>query len=424
MTQSEASRSSVAFDKKAGLRAVEVSSVDTFPGGGSTGDTRRVETAVLIVTWNHARFIRRCLASLERAILPPGGARVLILDNASTDGTACAVRAYLAERPRAAHRRMPIDLLCADQNLGFAAGMNVLLSRAQKMGARFFYLLNPDTEVHPAFLTRALDAFCDPEVGIVQSLIRFRRDPDVINTAGNSLHWLGFGYVSGAPAEMLDHLNGAYPTIGYASGAGMAVREEVLRTVGTFDPRLFAYHEDLDLSWRARIAGWQVVLAPLSVVYHDYEFDRHRAKLFLAERNRVVVTLSCYEVRTLALLWPALLAVEGAVWGGALLGGWWREKWRALRSLLDLDTLRWIGHRRRAIGRARRVPDIAVMKHMTHRMPWPAAAPRIVRVLGDAVLRLYCRAACGALRVLGPRTSCGTRQPVATPAANQLLKAA
>ncbi len=350
--------------------------------------------AVLVVTWNHSRVIERCLTALDGAETPPGGFRVLILDNASRDGTAERVRAYLRTRSESARRRVQMELRVASRNTGFAGGMNHLLRHALRTGARFVYLLNPDTVVDAQFLRGALRAMADPCVGIVQSLLLLHGAPDRVNSWGNELHWLGFGTVGGHDCPIRGRLARAHlgrREIGYASGAAMLVRAEVFEGVGLFDEKLFAYHEDLELSWRARLAGWRVVLEPDSIVHHDYEFARYRRKFYLAERNRVVVLFSCFQTSTLALLAPALLCAEVGVWLAAMREGWWREKWESYRSLWRAETLRWIRERRRLVAHVRRHPDGALAHAFSARFPGQGGAPRLARWLLLAPLQFYCR---------------------------------
>ena len=99
----------------------------------------------------------------------------------------------------------------------------------------------------------------------------------VIHSRGNELHYLGVGFVGGDGEP--DRALGEEP-IAYASGAAVLYRAHGLRDVGLFDPALFMYHEDSDLGWRLRLAGWQSVLAPAAVIYHDYDFTGAARKGF------------------------------------------------------------------------------------------------------------------------------------------------
>src|SRR5204862_337230 len=114
-----------------------------------------------------------------------------------------------------------------------------------------------------------------------------------------------------------------------------------LERLGLFNEELFAYHEDLELGWRAHLAGFRVVIEPASRVAHKYEFTRSPRKYYWMERNRALVGLWCYHAGTLALVAPAFVAMEAGLWLFALKTGWWREKAQAYRYLLEAR--RWPG---------------------------------------------------------------------------------
>jgi hypothetical protein len=132
---------------------------------------------------------------------------------------------------------------------------------------------------------------------------------------------------------------------------------------------LFLYYEDVDLSWRARIAGMRVVYCPEAVVLHGYEFSRRGRKWFLLERNRLFSVLTNYEGRTLLLLAPLLLAVELGLLVVAALGGWLGHKLRAYASLTRMR--RALFNRRRAVKVSRRRSDADLFVYFSDRLDSP-----------------------------------------------------
>lgn len=309
--------------------------------------------AVVIVSFNARRFVEACFGSLARARL--GGAEVIVVDNASADGTVGAIRSGFPW----------VTVVEAGANLGFAGGNNLGIRRALDDGCEWVYLLNPDTEVEPGFLEEALAvASADPGTGAVQSLILLDPERGRINTAGNKIHFLGFGYCGlyRAPrgeAPVAPH------EIAFASGAGSLWRAAALRVVGLFDEALFLYHEDLDLGWRLRLAGWRALLAPRSVVFHKYEFTRNPRKYFLIERNRYLVLGKNLSPRTMLVLLPFLVIGEVGLLAVAALSGWLPEKLRADAALLRPTEIRRLRAARRDVQRTRRVRDAEVMRVFT-----------------------------------------------------------
>ncbi len=300
---------------------------------------------VVVLTYNSAADVDACFGSLAAARL--GGAEVVVVDNASTDGTAAAIR----------ERHPWATVIDSGANLGFAAGNDVGIRRALASGAEWVYLLNPDTDVEPGFLEEALAvAEADPRAAAVQSLLLLHPDRDRVNTAGNAIHFLGFGYC-GAYRAPRESVPDEPREIAFASGAAVLLRAAALREVGAFDERLFMYQEDQDLGLRLRLAGWRARLAPRSLVWHHYAFSRNRRKYFYLERNRYVVLAKSLRLRSLLVLAPFLLAADLALLALAGAQGWLPEKVEAYRALLSRQTRDHVRAERARIQASRVVSD-------------------------------------------------------------------
>ena len=332
---------------------------------------------VAVVTHDSERVIEACLASLERAALAAASARVVVIDNASRDGT---VERVSAGFPWA-------SLRVNDRNLGFASAANLALAEAQS--SEFVYLLNPDTEVEPRFLEHALAAAADPRVAAVQSLLLLPPDGARIDSAGNAIHVLGFGYCRshGRPRSAAPR---SVEEIPFASGAGVLLRLAALRETGSFDDSLFLYCEDLDLGWRLRRAGWISIVAPESIVVHAHEFARHHDKEYLLERNRWRVLLANWSARSLAVLALPLLVNELAMLAIAAKDGWLGSKLRALASTFDRSSWRSIGAARRRSRAVRRVSDRDVARWMSPRIELVGGeTPLLRRLANPAVTAIW-----------------------------------
>jgi GT2 family glycosyltransferase len=315
-------------------------------------DPGHLRVAVVVVTYEAERFVEDCFGSLRRADVAGASVEVIAVDNGSRDGTVRLLRERFPE----------VTVIENGRNLGFAEGNNVGIRLALERGAEFVYLLNPDTEVAPGFLREALEvARARPDDGAVQSLLLLADERDLVNTAGNAVHFLGLGYctrfrepaasVPDAPAE-----------IAFASGACVLLRASALRAAGLLDEALFLYQEDLDLGWRMRLAGWGAVLAPRSLVFHEYAFSRNPEKFYFLERNRALVLLKNLRLRNLLLLSPALLAGEIGLAAVALRGGWFRQKLRAWGHLLTPTAWRHVRAGRTAQRSIRRVEDAEIVR--------------------------------------------------------------
>jgi N-acetylglucosaminyl-diphospho-decaprenol L-rhamnosyltransferase len=193
-------------------------------------------------------------------------------------------------------------------------------------------------------------------------------------------HWLGLGWAGGC-GEPAASVPDGLREVGFASGAALVVRREAWDAAGGFDEAYFMYGEDLDLSLRLRLAGWEIGLAPRARVEHAYEFAKGDYKWFHLERNRWWTVLAAYPPPLLALVAPALLAADLALLAVAARGGWLGAKLRAQAAVLR--TLPWALARRRRVQAARRAAParFAAALSATLDSPFlgPAASSPLVR---------------------------------------------
>lgn len=311
---------------------------------------------VIVVAWNHARFVDALFDGLACMDYPREAVNVYIVDNASTDGMADAIRARMDR-----DEDMPnVFFLPQEKNLGFAGGNNVVMEHTQ---AEYVYLLNPDAAFEPSTLRKAVEiAESHSNAASVQSLLVLAQDPSTINSIGNDIHFAGHGYCRGY-LQPRSFASADAASIAYASGAGALYRVSALRHVGLFDETLFAYHEDLELGWRFLIAGYDNLLAVQSVLQHHYEFSRSISKWYLMERNRGIVVLTMYRWGTLLLLLPGLLAIELATWLFAIKGGWASQKAKAIGWFFFPSSWGYLLRKRKEIARLRKRSDRDILKH-------------------------------------------------------------
>jgi GT2 family glycosyltransferase len=274
---------------------------------------------------------------------------VILVDNGCTDGGVKRLHG------------VPRVLIVGDgQNVGFSGGCN--LGAAAATG-EYLALVNGDLIVDSEALIHLVDAVDDPGVAIAVGSVRLSENPDLLNSAGNEIHFLGFSWV-GHFGERADTQSEGRDVAG-AMGAFLALRRDAWEFLGGFDERYFAFHEDAELSWRCWQTGQRVRYAPDAVGTHRYEFNRVGRKLYLAERNRLIFVLTLFQQRTLLLLAPAFVAVEGAVALAALRGGWFADKVDGWRWLVR--NRRWLMNRRQHLQRERTVGDRALSSLMaTH----------------------------------------------------------
>ncbi|MGB9723749.1 MAG: glycosyltransferase family 2 protein [Chloroflexia bacterium] len=297
--------------------------------------------SVIIVNWNGRPYLGPCLEALRRQSW--GDFETILVDNASTDGSPAWVAEHFPE----------VRLIVHPRNLGFAEGCNRGWAEAR---GEFLILLNNDTQAEPSFLEALVEAAGqDERVGLVGGVLVFDRRPEFIASAGIRMQWDGVALDLWA-GRRREELPEAPQEIFGPSGGAALLRRTLLEEVGLFRPEFFAYLEDADLAWRARLSGWRALLAPRAVVRHVYSAtggqDSPRKSFYLARNRWLVLFLNLP-----AGLWlryaPLILAYDLAACAYGVLSGRhevWRGRLAALRMLPRL----W--PERRAVQRRRRVP--------------------------------------------------------------------
>ncbi|MBU0495734.1 MAG: glycosyltransferase family 2 protein [Chloroflexi bacterium] len=209
--------------------------------------------SVIIPNWNGARFMPGVLNSLAAQTYPR--VEVIVVDNASADDSVALIE-----------REYPwVRQVLLDENRGLTGGVNAGIAATR---GEIIALLNNDAEADPAWLEElalALDNY--PEAGAVASKMLLYDKRDVLNSAGD------FYTVAGEPGNrgVWERDEGQYDDAAYVfSGCGGAVayRRAMLDRIGLFDESLFMYCEDVDLGWRAQLAGYKTVYTPRARIYH------------------------------------------------------------------------------------------------------------------------------------------------------------
>jgi GT2 family glycosyltransferase len=312
-----------------------------------------LRAVAIVVAYNSGEALVRCLDSLDVPVVVVNNGDPIHLE------------------------REGVRVIQSERNDGFGAGCN---RGAAQTDAEVLVFLNPDTVVQPGAVAALAEA---ASVGVAQARLRLLDRPEILNSSGNVLHVSGLAWPGGYgdPADSLTERR----DIPYASGAAFAIRSDLFRELGGFTEELFLYQEDLELCWRARLAGRRVVVEPGADVLHDYVLERpERRKEYYLERNRLIFVLTAFSGRLLFLLAPVLLAVEAGIALVALRQGWLREKARGWAWLARNTS--WLAAHRRQTQALRRVPDRELARFLAPAVdPRMLELPRGVAVLNDLV---------------------------------------
>ena len=282
------------------------------------------EISIVIVTWNGLEHLEGCLTAV--ASQQGVDAETILVDNASTDGSAEFVRT-----------RFPwVRLVSLDRNHGFAGGSN---AGAREARGRYLAFLNNDTIADPRWLRALRDGLDEVRgIALATSRIVYMHDPATVDSAGDGMTRSGGAFKrhhGGPAAEATDSRE-----VFGACGAAFIISKPVFDSLGGFDRDFFASHEDVDLSYRAQLRGYRCRYVAGSIVRHRGSSTLGRASpmaVFHGQRNLEWVYVQNTPlpilVRTLPghILYNAAAAIHFARQG--LLGTFFWAKVAALRGL-------------------------------------------------------------------------------------------
>jgi len=213
---------------------------------------RRV--SIVLVTWNSAQHLPRCLAAIAQQTWPD--VELIVVDNASTDETLSAV----GQAPS------PVHLIRNDTNRGFAAAVNQGIAAST---GEFVLLCNPDAFLERDYIAQLVRAFDDAgeRFGMATGKLLRADEPGAIDSMGIRMTR------SGRHFDIDRGATGASPVevFGVSGAAGMYRRrflDDVAIEGQPFDEDFFAYREDADIAWRGQLFGWRAFYAPAAVAHH------------------------------------------------------------------------------------------------------------------------------------------------------------
>lgn len=224
------------------------------------------EVVVVIPNWNGTDSISDCLASLQSQTQ---NTEIIVVDNGSVDGS---VEIIKSEFPS-------VKLLEQSKNLGFAGGVNVGIKQAINDGFEYVALFNNDAVADKNWLKNLVECLNNNKsVGIATGKLIDSQKQNLDSTGDYYTTW-GLPYPRGRGEPVGDQYDQT-TDIFAASGGASLYRVEMLKQIGLFDEHFFAYYEDVDLSFRAQLAGWKVKYVPAAEAYHQIGASSQKIKGF------------------------------------------------------------------------------------------------------------------------------------------------
>ncbi len=271
---------------------------------------------IVILNTNRRDDTLECLHALAASSY--ANQQVIVLDNASTDGSVAAIRAAFPA----------VRIINLTQNSGYAGNNNVGIAAALTAGAAWVLILNEDTLLASDCIEHMVaTGEAEATIGIVGPLVLHHDEPETIQSAGGRMNnaWQAWHHGQNQPSSTAPV---APQSVEWISGCAIMVRREVITQIGMFDERFFYYWEETEWCLRARRAGWRIILEPAAWLWHKGVQRDYRPK----------PSVSYYDTRNHLLLLRK---------HGAPLGAWLSTGGQKLRTVLSISLRpKWRDRRR------------------------------------------------------------------------------
>jgi len=255
--------------------------------------------SVVIPNWNGKKHLEVCLLSLMAQTHT--NFEIIIVDNGSSDQSVEFVKKNYSS----------VKLISNSDNLGFAKATNQgIIDALKNKNVKYIATLNNDTRVKAKWLEELVKvAESDVNIGSCQSKMLNFYQPNIIDTIGIrifksfSVTGRGQGEIDQGQYDEVEEIFGA------CAGAALYKREMLLK-IGLFDENFFAYLEDVDLAWRAHLAGWKCMYVPAAIVYHVHSATGgHKSSFsrYMGSRNRVWLIIKNASFKNLLYNLPLMI---------------------------------------------------------------------------------------------------------------------
>jgi len=325
---------------------------------------------VIIPNYNGADELAASIESILKQTLQ--NLKLIIVDNGSVDDSRKIIERYEKRDDR-------VEKIYSDKNYGFTGGVNPGFVKAMEAGAEFVAPFNNDAIADPHWLEELVNYLKKhPECAIAACSLQSIKGDHYDSTGDMYTVWglpfpRGRGESTNGQFDKQRHIFGA-------SGGASVYRVECLHEIGIYDQDFFAYYEDIDISFRAQLAGWKVAFVPSAIVYHAYNTTSSKIKGFTTYqsiKNLPFVVIKDVPARLLPTVAPRfLLAYSFFIFRAFSRGqGYWALK--GLGRSLVLLPKKCIERYR--IQKNRKVPVPYIYEILTHDLPPNAHKLRTLR---------------------------------------------
>ena len=314
-----------------------------------------MKKVAIIISPNYKDYGKKYLPDFMESLRKQdylGEKKIYITDNETSEESYGFLRELAPE----------VHIIRKELNSGFAEGNNDAMKLALEEKCEYIILLNIDATLDKSCVSEMVKtAESDENIGAVQATMLLHQEKNIINSIGNTNHFLGFGYCLGY-RQNINSVELKVQDILYPSGAASLFKREVLEKVGLYDEVYWMYNEDQELGWKTWLAGYRCVLSPKALFYHKYEFSKSIKNYYWMDRNRIISILKCYKIPTLILIFPVFIIMELGLMLFALKTGWWKDKLKVWFFFLKPSTWKYLRVERKKVQALRVVSDRKINK--------------------------------------------------------------
>jgi GT2 family glycosyltransferase len=316
---------------------------------------------VIVINYNGVKYLQTCLSSLTQQTY--SNYKIIVFDNASTDNSIEFIQQNFPN----------INIIQAEKNFGFAEGNNFAMKFALDHSASYIFLVNNDTKAKMDLVEKLVNsAESDDSIGIVGPSVFALKNKYSIQERGVTIDRFGYPLAIKSASLKCD-------CVFFVSGCAMLIKAELIRKIGLFDKEYFMFAEDLDLCWRAQLAGYKIIVNEEAVIFHSSggsisggvikaaSYKTNVRRVFLREKNTIrtlIKNYNTYNMITTVPFYVALLFFECFLWIFLLKPNTTKNIVKAL--FWNIHFLPQTFNQRARIQSIRKINDQSITEKMVH----------------------------------------------------------
>ena len=239
---------------------------------------------VYLLYYHNESFVDDVVSALKKLTYPKELIEFIVVSNPHPENGSFVHYIQDTVMPLSGKEIPHTTILAQKENTGFAGGNNIGADWAVERGFDYIFFHNNDGFFAANALEPLVEALeSDEKIGMAQSLMLLHPETELLNSSGNIIQFLGFGFCGDYRAKKSELDLPEVKEVAYASGAALLVRADLYKKYRGWDHDYFLYHEDLEWSMRLRIVGYKTVLVRDSIFYHKYQFSW---RIFLNKKKK------------------------------------------------------------------------------------------------------------------------------------------